>query len=64
MNKHELFELAINKLNTDNGVSEAEYAKLIEPLFVRQKERIEEKVDYTQNNEGNLVFFLFVCILN
>ena len=59
MNKNELFEQAIKKLNTDEGILEEDYVKLLEPLFARQKEKIKEKVDYTENNEGKLTFFLY-----
>jgi 16S rRNA C1402 (ribose-2'-O) methylase RsmI len=59
MNKNELFELAIKNLNTDNGVLEGDFTKLIEPLTTQQQEKIREKVDYTENNKGKLVFFLY-----
>ena len=59
MDKNELFEQAIKKLNTDEGILEEDYVKLLEPLFARQKEKIKEKVDYTENNEGKLTFFLY-----
>ena len=59
MDKHEAFENALKKLNTDDGILEDEYQKLLETLTSQQKEKIEEKIDYTENNTGKLGFFLY-----
>ena len=58
-NEHKLFDLAIEKLDTNEGVLETNFLKLIELLTVQQREKIQEKVDYTENNKGELVFFLY-----